>query len=299
MNLSKTALIKIGIASISTLTIINIIQNLGIKTTKYKIYSKKLPTEFDNYKIAFLSDIHSRNFGEKQKKLIKKVKKIKPNIILITGDWVDSKHGKFINCIEQANLLSEIAPVWCVYGNHEIRIIKREKNDNINHSLSKAGANFLHKSNIKIKRKNSYINLVGIEDEIHLKENAKKQKHMINTKIMLEHATNRISPNNFTILMAHRPEFMDIYSNFDIDLVLSGHAHGGQIRLPFIGGLFAPKQGIFPKLTSGIHEKNKTKMIINRGLGGFKPFRVFNKPEVVSIVLNCEKQKKLKPMAKL
>ena len=111
---------------------------------------------------------------------------------------------------------------------------------------------------------------------------------------MLSRVMHGTLPDEFTILMAHHPEFIDIYSNEPIDLVVSGHAHGGQVRIPFVGGLIAPNQGLFPRYTSGKHIKNNTQMIISRGLGGFKPIRIFNQPEVVVISLHKDKKKLVK-----
>lgn len=283
--MKQSNLIQCGIVAAGMLTAVTVYQNLNITVTKSDLYFENLPTNFDNYKIVLLSDIHSRNFGKKQKSLINQVKKLCPDIILITGDWVDSKHGNISNCVEQASLLNKIAPVWAIYGNHEIRIIRNAGKDRIHNMLSKAGVHFLHTSGTRIERGNSFINLVGIEDDVNIAEHARKKIHIESNKNTLSRVMHGILPDEFTILMAHHPEFFNIYSQFPVDLVLCGHAHGGQVRVPALGGLIAPGQGIFPRYTSGKHKKNHTEMVVSRGLGGFKPVRVFNQPEIVSITL--------------
>jgi predicted MPP superfamily phosphohydrolase len=99
-----------------------------------------------------------------------------------------------------------------------------------------------------------------------------------------------IEENPYKILLAHRPELFSLYSTFGIDLTLSGHVHGGQIRLPFIGGLSAPNQGFFPKYTSGTYESNHSVMVVNRGLGNSViPQRLWNRPEVIALTLSSRK----------
>lgn len=290
--MKKNKLLQGGAIAAGIFTAVTVWQNVNVKITRYHIYSQNLPTNFNDYRIVLLSDIHSKNFGIGQKALLSRVKKTHPNLILIAGDWVDAKHGQFSNCTEQAKLLSKIAPVWAIYGNHELRKIRKTGQDNMHRALCDSGVHFLHTSGTRIERENSYINLIGIEDDT--KPHTRKKKRTQNITNMLSRVMHGTLPDEFTILMAHHPEFIDIYSNEPIDLVVSGHAHGGQVRIPFVGGLIAPNQGLFPRYTSGKHKKNNTQMIISRGLGGFKPIRIFNQPEVVVISLHKDKKKLVK-----
>lgn len=289
MKPSKRTILSSSAALAGLFTAVTVWQNISLKITRYHIYSSYLPTAFNGYRIVLLSDIHSRNFGVNQESLIKKVEKMHPDIILVAGDWVDSKHGNFSHCIQQAKLLSKIAPVWAVYGNHEIRKIRKNNNDTIHKALCNAGVRFLHTSGTRIENGNSYLNLIGIEDDLKTKENAKKKVHSAHKKAMLERVMHGILPDEFTILIAHHPEFFNLYASYPIDLVVCGHAHGGQVRIPFFRGVFAPNQGLFPRYTSGVHEKNKTQMVISRGLGGFKPLRILNQPEIVVLTLHNSK----------
>lgn len=286
MKSPKHILLKSSAVAAGLLTAVTVWQNVNIKITRYHIYSNHLPTAFDDFRIVLLSDIHSRNFGLNQKSLITRVKKMRPDIILVSGDWVDSKHGEVATCVEQAKLLRQISPVWAIYGNHEIRRIRKTGDDIIHGQLSDAGVKFLHTSGTRIERGNAYLNLIGIEDDIQISEHARKKKHIASTKSMLKRVMHGILPDEFTILMAHHPEFLNVYSSHPIDLVVSGHAHGGQVRIPFIGGLVAPGQGIFPRYTSGKHNQNNTQMVVSRGLGGWKPIRIFNQPEIVVMTLH-------------
>lgn len=292
--MKKNKLLKGSAIAAGIFTAVTVWQNVSVKITRYHIYSQNLPTSFNDFRIVLLSDIHSRNFGLGQKALVNRVRKMHPNLILISGDWVDSKHGKLSTCVEQAKLLKQIAPVWAIYGNHEIRKIRKTGVDTMHKALCDAGVHFLHTSGTHIEKENSYINLIGIEDDVQLSERARKKKQIESVKTMLSRVMHGILPDEFTILMAHHPEFIDIYSNEPIDLVVSGHAHGGQVRIPFVGGVIAPNQGLFPRYTSGKHCKNNTQMVISRGIGGFKPVRIFNQPEIVVISLHkgCAKQRK-------
>lgn len=290
--MKKNKLLQGGAIAAGIFTAVTVWQNVNVKITRYHIYSQNLPTNFNRYRIVLLSDIHSRNFGLSQKALLSRVKKMHPDLILIAGDWVDAKHGDFSNCTEQAKLLNKIAPVWAIYGNHELRKIRKTGVDTMHKALYDAGVHFLHCSGTRIERDNSYINLIGIEDDS--KPHTRNKKRIQNITDMLSRVMHGILPDEFTILMAHHPEFIDIYSNEPIDLVVSGHAHGGQVRIPFVGGLIAPNQGLFPRYTSGKHIKNNTQMVISRGLGGFKPIRIFNQPEVVVISLHKGKKKLVK-----
>ena len=132
------------------------------------------------------------------------------------------------------------------------------------------------------------INLVGIDDPgFKAKQNEKVYRKIVEAQIK------EIQLEDFNILLAHRPQYIDVYSKFDFDLVLSGHAHGGQFRFPIIGGLFSPQQGIFPKYTTGEYILNKTKMIVSRGLGNsLFPLRLFNNPEVIVIDFKKQQEKK-------
>jgi len=262
-------------------------QNNKIVVTNYHISSPKLPKAFDGFCIVQISDVHGKLFGEKQSRLVNEVSKLKPDIIAITGDLVDRRRYREKPGLLLVEEIINIAPVYFVNGNHEIGSGKYEA---LGEKLKELGVTVLRDANISFVRGQDSISIVGIDSP--------KIKKIIysHMKTGLENALYGMKNKKkmFKLLLAHRPEQFELYVNNDVDLVLSGHAHGGQIRLPFIGGLYAPEQGWFPKFVNGVHEKKQTKMVISRGLGpSIFPFRIFNYPEVVKINLQSEICKKV------
>ena len=169
---------------------------------------------------------------------------------------------------------------------------------NVLELLKNFGVIILEDKYLKLKKKNSEIGLLGVPDprinmkkKGYFKETARehlKSDHRDYFNEKLNMLFKEVD-TDFNILLSHRPEEIKTYAENKVDLVFSGHAHGGQIRLPFIGGLFSPKQGLFPKLTNGVHRRNNTSMVISRGLGNSRfPFRIFNRPEIVVVELRSK-----------
>jgi predicted MPP superfamily phosphohydrolase len=216
-------------------------------------------------------------FGKDQRRLIKKIERLNPDIIVITGDLVDSRRYNLNKALKFINSAIDIAPIYYVSGNHEARTRMYTK---VKETLEDAGVIILDNTMISI---NSNIDIIGVPDPDFLDDfffNSTNTSEIIN---ILEKYCN---DEKFQILLAHRPELFSLYSEYNIDLIFSGHAHGGQMRLPFIGGIFAPNQGFFPKFIEGMHVQNKSTMYVSRGLGNsIFPFRIFNKPEIVVVTL--------------
>ena len=236
--------------------------NNCIKTTRIKRQIEGAP----KLKIVHLSDLHGKRFGKNSVKLIKKVADESPDFIAVTGDIIHLYTPKNIAvAAEVVSALKEIAPVIFVAGNHEMR---NKGYRNLRKILIEAGAEVLDDR---------------VEEVCSVTVAGLNGASLRNDKI--QKITPEKSPK---ILLAHEPQFFEKYAEYGYDLVLCGHAHGGQWRIPFTGiGLFAPGQGAFPKYTSGVHEKGKTAMIISRGLGNSEfPLRLFNRPEIVVININ-------------
>ncbi|WP_026674761.1 metallophosphoesterase [Alkalihalobacterium bogoriense] len=257
------------------------VQNNAVETTEYTIQFDNIPTMFDQYKIVQLSDLHSKWFGQEQKKLIKKVEKENPDLIVFTGDLVDSKKYD-----EQASLslmaqLVAIAPVYFVTGNHEWW---SGKYSSLEEGLLAAGVHVLRNEREVIKRNGEEIVLFGIDDPAAFA--TEEESNIILHELLDDNKNN----TNFTMLLAHRPELFSTYAQYEIDLIFSGHAHGGQVRFPFIGGLVAPNQGFLPTYDAGMFTINQSTMIVNRGLGNsIIPLRIFNRPEIVVVTLVAER----------
>ncbi|MET7016616.1 metallophosphoesterase [Bacillus mycoides] len=257
------------------------LQNNLISITEVKITSSKIPSSFKGYKILQISDLHNKKFGDNQDVLIQKVKSINPDIIAITGDLIDSKSYDAEMSMQVIRELVKEYPVYFVTGNHEKW---SGKYNSLEKKLKKQHVTVLRNEHVIIQKGGHEINLLGIDDpEFNtgdIDEGSIVKDAIVKAKIEMQ-------PDRYNVLLSHRPEFIEEYAAEQIDLVLSGHAHGGQVRLPFIGGLVAPNQGVLPKYTAGLYEKQNTSMIVSRGLGNsIIPQRVFNRPEIVVVQLN-------------
>lgn len=264
-----------GVLAVLAFTIFCVWQNNHIQITEINYENKKIKEDLKGYKIVQISDLHNKRFGKDQKRILNKIKSIHPNMIVITGDLVDSRRTDMEVAMEFVKGAIEIAPVYYVSGNHEIRGRIYEE---VKEQLLAVGATVMDNAKTEIEVGNSKIELLGLLDPLYrgrayLKNNLEE--------LMKEES------DTLRILLSHRPNFMEIYAESKVDLVFSGHAHGGQVRLPFLGGMIAPDQGLFPKYTSGTHTIGDTTMVISRGLGNsIVPIRIFNRPEI--IVLNLK-----------
>lgn len=255
-------------------------QNNFIKVTSLQIKSKEIPQEFIGYKILHLSDLHNKSFGKNQKNLVEEIRKIKPDLIVFTGDIIDRRRYDEKPSLLLMNEIIKIAPVYYVTGNHEIW---SGKFDSLEKKLKDTGVNILRNEQKAIRKGESEIHLIGIDDPA-VSSSYNMEDEIIDKEI--QETIGKKYNEEYKILLSHRPEKFHIYSKNNLDLILCGHAHGGQIRLPFIGGIIAPNQGFFPKYTSGVYEEEKSTMIVSRGLGNsLVPFRIFNRPEIVVITL--------------
>lgn len=269
--------------AILTLIAFIFIQNnlIGITTINYS--NDKIPVEFNDFNIVHISDLHNKSFGKNQKKIISKTKNLDASIFVITGDLIDSYSPNIEKSMEYINYLVTLAPVYYVNGNHELRSGLYPE---LKKRLTESGVIVLEDELFTLSKENSKLNLIGITDPSSTKNKEDYELKAI-TDNKLKKLTQDVKEDTFTMLLAHRPEDIDIYSSNNIDLAFSGHAHGGQFVIPFIGrGLFAPHQGILPKYTSGINKIANTSLVVSRGLGNsIFPIRLFNRPEIVKVTL--------------
>ena len=250
------------------------IDSRNIDVTRFTVSGA--PEAFSGFKIAQISDLHNAEFGTDNQKLIDILKSEAPDAIVITGDLIDARRTNTEIAESFARRCMEIADCYYVPGNHEARL--GDTYDAFESALIADGVNVLRNGSVRIRKEMDAIRIVGVDDPAF----AKASDAITNLDAALE----ALSSDDFTILLAHRPELIDEYSKWGIDLVLSGHAHGGQIRLPGIGGLYAPGQGFFPKYTSGNYTVGDTEMIVSRGIGNSAfPLRVNDRPEVVIVTL--------------
>ena len=247
--------------------------NITVETTNISISNEKIPEGFNGFTIAHISDLHNARFGKENAELLKKIKSASPDIIIITGDLIDSRHTNINVGTESAVNALKIAPVYYVNGNHESRLSEYKYIEN---ELLQAGVNVLINKTVEIQRFDDKITIPGIEDPAFYSLN--NSENTINNLLK----SVKFESDYFSILLSHRPEAFDAYAESKFDLVFSGHAHGGQFRIPFAGGILAPGQGLFPKYVSGLYSEGDTSMIVSRGLGNsIFPFRINNNPEII------------------
>ena len=253
--------------------------NTALELNTYTIESEKLPKSFDGYKIAHVSDLHNNEMGEDNENLLAMLKDSSPDIIAITGDIVDSRNTDIEIALQFANEAEKIAPCYYITGNHEARVSEYES---LKKGLIEIGVTVLEDKSISLEKSGEDITLMGVDDPSFITD----YLLVDDEEVMQDKLSELKSENSYTILLSHRPELFKIYVENDIDLVLSGHAHGGQFRLPFVDGLYAPNQGLFPEYDSGLYTEENTNMIVSRGIGNsLFPFRFNNRPEVILVEL--------------
>ncbi len=260
-----------------------VFENNDIVVSKFTYASERLPKAFEGFVIAQISDLHNKRFGANQKRIFQKLKDANPDLIVVTGDVLDHRRYDFAPVIELMNGAKKLAPVVYVPGNHEESTGRYIE---IKEALLRAGVTVLGDASYTVSRDDDTVTVLGVLDPAFSKL---RQTRKTDASDMRRFLNTQYEENDFTILLSHRAELLKLYSEVGVDLVFAGHAHGGQIRLPFIGGLYAPGQGVFPKYTSGRHDAGNTTMYISRGLGNSVfPLRIFNRPELVVVTLKVK-----------
>ena len=284
--LSPRILVRVSILTIILLILIiyTIWGNSALMVSTVNISSDRIPSVFSNFRIAQVSDLHNTEFGEGNTKLIEILSELKPDIIVITGDLIDARHTDIKIALDFVKGAVSIAPVYYVTGNHEANCSQYGQ---LKTGLEMAGVTILEDEALQLECDGEMLTIIGISDpDFTIKGDIFNEvPGMVKAKLNSLIDDN----NNYMILLSHRPELFETYVCCGVDLVLSGHAHGGQFRLPFIGGIVAPNQGLFPKYDSGLYTDGITNMVVSRGLGNsIIPFRFNNCPEVILVELNVE-----------
>ena len=271
----KTVLI-VSVLVILCLGIWTLWGNIALEVNEYEIVSDRIPEAFTGFRIAQVSDLHNKDFGEGYGQLLTLLSQINPDIIVVTGDLIDSRQTDLDVALEFAWQAGKIARVYYVSGNHEARVPEYE---DLKIGLVKAGVVILENQKVEITREGESITLMGIEDPSFQEDYLFGDSESV-ARQAIENLHNK--SDGYTVLLSHRPELFDLYVDTGMDLVFSGHAHGGQFRLPFVGGLVAPNQGFFPKYDAGRFTEENTTMIVSRGVGNsIIPVRFNNRPEII------------------
>lgn len=251
--------------------------NTALQVTAFSPILPDLPEAFDGYRLAVVGDLHSTGFGEDNQDLFETIRAQDPDLILLVGDLLDGFRPVPPDYAAQtAGGLSAIAPTYYVTGNHEWAIgdvpaLKR--------TLTDHGVTVLSNCFLTLERNGASIVLAGIDDPNGYAD--QKTPEQLAAELYAAHG------NPFWILLAHRNDrFPEQYSLLGADLVVSGHGHGGLVRLPFTDGLVAADHSLFPSYTAGLYEKNGSCLFVTRGLGNSgNTFRLFNRPEVAMVTL--------------
>lgn len=246
-----------------------------LEISRYEVASQKLPESFDGFKIVQLSDLHGAEFGEDGMGLVEKVKELEPDIIALTGDFVTDE-GDLAAVEKLAARLVKLCPVYFVSGNHEFGSGLAVKVRNI---LERAGVKYLSNEYLTISRGEDEILLGGVEDPLAYADMLSPDE--------LAQKMNDAAPDAFKILLGHRNYWMTEYPELPVDLIFCGHAHGGLIRIPGVGGLIGTDRRLFPDFDAGQFNNGRYTLIVSRGLGNSVPIpRIFNRPEIVCVELS-------------
>lgn len=273
MKKRTTAALVLGTAAAVTTAVMTPLLVRDTKTleaTEYTFRSPKVKGALEGYRLLVIADLHGERYGKHNEKLLHLMAAQKPDVILLPGDLTDSYRDRTAYALEFVREAVKLAPCWFTTGNHEHRLTDTEFRAFLQ-ELTQAGVHVLRNEAVELGA--DAFRLIGMDC------NAAKGE------ALLDLMRNR-PVEELNILLAHKPNFYENYERSGVDLVICGHAHGGQFRLPVIGGLYAPEQGILPKYTAGLYKLGKTTMAVSRGTGNSSfPVRLGNKPEIVTIVL--------------
>lgn len=244
-----------------------------LQLTEYTVSSDRCPDGFDGFKIIQLSDLHGSDFGDR---LVEQVRRQEPDIIALTGDFVtDSGDLEAVRALVPE--LVKICDVYFVSGNHEFG---SRLADEVRGIMEDAGVKYLGNDAVVLECNGDSIVLAGVEDPLAYAD-------MPSPPELVAELDDKY-PDSYKILLGHRNYWMEEYPELPVDLILSGHAHGGLVRLPGVGGLIGTDRTLFPDYDAGLYENGRYTMIVSRGLGNSVPIpRLFNRPEIVSIILKA------------
>lgn len=273
--------IKITIRVLIVLLILGIIGYTAYKMsdnsyfvdTFYEIEDEKIE---NHMRIVLLTDLHLKEYGENNSQLVEEIKRLKPDIIAMSGDMVDMHETDYSVVITLCKQLVDVAPIYFGYGNHEKEVIRVNQTSTINEDLEDMGVHVLHNRYVTVEVNGNLLDIGGLSANPGTEDASYTQKFW--NKYM--------ESENYRLLLVHYPQFFfkgGALVDSDIDMALCGHLHGGIVQIPFVGGLYHPVDGLFPEMTEGCHLINDIWVVISRGIGGSPRFN--NPPELVIIDL--------------
>lgn len=246
--------------------------NYSLEVNEYTVSDSRIPEAFSGFRIAQVSDLHNASLGRDNTRLLDALRKAEPDIIVVTGDLVDSRRPDMKVAEAFVKAAGKIASVYYVSGNHEARLDYTAIRD----MLLKADVIVLDDEKTTLQRNGEAIMLVGLADP---RFSSEKTLEMTLRRLMED-------VSEYAILLSHRPELFEMYKDAGVCLSFTGHAHGGQVRLPFVGGVLVPNQGFFPEYDSGMYKLGESIMLVSRGLGdSIIPLRINNRRSLLIVEL--------------
>lgn len=266
-------------------------EHRNLEVTHYKIKSKKIPESFSGTTFAIIADLHNNSFGDNNERLVEEINKINPSFIIIAGDLIVGKKSEdFSPAVSLLEQLTDKYPIYYGLGNHEQRVIPQGRYYNSNwkkylDKLKELNIQFLDNASLTINNGDESIAIHGIsiDSKFFQKPSIPEMEDDY-----LENLIGKLDNKCYNIVIAHNPVYFKEYIKINADLIISGHMHGGIVRLPFLGGLISPQYELFPKYDAGIFKENDHTMLVSRGLGTHTvKIRVFNRPELMIVTLAC------------
>lgn len=253
-------------------------QNFTLQVETVELFFESLPPQFDGLRVAELSDLHGRSFGKNNVRLLRTLQKARPDMICICGDLFDEKTN--LTMLEPLLTgLTDIAPVYYVTGNHEWQV------KNLREILQKMrawGVTVLENEGRVLSRGGAEMVVAGVHDPCG--------PYDMKTPAALVRELRSAQGNDFILMLSHRNDELAMWSQLGVQLVLSGHCHGGVVRLPFVGGVFGTRRELFPEYDAGVYRQDGTTLFVSRGLGYTNVhFRLFNRPHVPIMILRSGK----------
>lgn len=247
------------------------------EVTAYTLTCPRLPAGFDGLRIVQLSDLHAAQFGEDNRDLVDQVRSLSPDLIALTGDYIESEADIPITETLVAQL-ADIAPVYLSSGNHDWASGAALE---LRRAVEAAGGVWLGNDYETLELGGDTILIAGVEDP-------NSYADMIRPDALVD-SIRQNDPDTFLLLLGHRNDWVTRYPTLDADVILCGHGHGGIVRLPGVGGLLGTDHRLFPRYDAGVFASGSYQMVVSRGLGNnFWVPRLWNRPEIVCLILRSE-----------
>jgi predicted MPP superfamily phosphohydrolase len=254
-------------------------ENDTLQCTSYTVTSARLPASFRGFRVVALSDLHGKEFGAYNTRLLSAVKSQRPSLIALCGDLCD-RDDDVSRLAPLLRGLCALAPVVYVTGNHEWAMTK-EQRQTLFALLDECGVTRLRNDYRVLTKSGQSIVVAGVDDP----NGPADQK---TPAALVEEIRAECGEDAYILTLCHRNDRLSQWAGLGVQLVLSGHAHGGVARLPYLGGVFGTRGELFPEYSGGVYREGGTTLLVSRGLGQTRwlPFRLLNRPEVATVTLS-------------